>query len=228
MLKKYLPPETVQELAPEAAAEIETAAASENEALPAWLREQTLLDTESGIQYCGSPEDYVATLEIFANAYDENVAAIQKFFDAQDWKNYTIRVHALKSSARIIGAKELSGLAAALEQAGNAEDVAKIKSDTPRLCDLYAQCYDVLAPITKAEETDADASEKKQLTPEELQEVYETFQELATSFDYDSVQFVLEDLQDKEPPPEEKERYEAICQAAKKPDWIELQKLLKP
>ena len=60
----------------------------------------------------------------------------------------------------------------------------------------------------------------------ELQEVYDTFKELAASFDYDSVLFVSEDLQDKQPPPEAKEHYEAVCRAAKKPDWEPLQKLL--
>ena len=60
----------------------------------------------------------------------------------------------------------------------------------------------------------------------DLQEAYAALKELATTFDYDSVQFVLEDLQDKEPPAEEREHYEAVCQAARKPDWLALKKLL--
>lgn len=101
MLKKYLPPEKVQEVTVEDAKAEDTADAK---SLPEWLRTQTLLDTKSGLTNCGSPEDYLETLRLFAEAYEENAATIQSFFDTADWKNYTIRVHALKSSARIIGA----------------------------------------------------------------------------------------------------------------------------
>lgn len=228
MLKKYLPPEKVQEVSEEAAAASDAAA---DEALPDWLEQQALLDTKSGLTNCGSAEDYLETLRLFAEAYEENAATIQSFFDTADWKNYTIRVHALKSSARIIGASELSDLAAALEQAGNAEDAAKIQQDTPRLFELYAQCEDVLKPVlpsaaAEGEATD-DGSTKEPMTAEELQEAYEALKELTATFDYDSVQFVLEDLAGKEPPASEKEHYEAVCKAAKKPDWMELQKLLE-
>ncbi|MDY6351155.1 MAG: response regulator [Selenomonas sp.] len=195
MLKKYLPPEKVQEVTVEDAKAEDTADAK---SLPEWLRTQTLLDTKSGLTNCGSPEDYLETLRLFAEAYEENAATIRQFFDAKDWKNYTIRVHALKSSARIIGARELSELAAALEQAGNAEDAAKIQQDTPRLFELYAQCEDVLKPVlpsaaAEGEATD-DGSTKEPMTAEELQEAYEALKELTATFDYDSVQFVLEDL----------------------------------
>ena len=228
MLKKYLPPEKVQEVTAKDAKARDTADA---ESLPDWLKSQTLLDTKSGLTNCGSPEDYVETLRLFAEAYKENAATIQRFFDAADWKNYTIRVHALKSSARIIGANELSDLAATLEQAGNAGDAATIQQGTPRLFELYAECEDMLKPVLPATAADSNAADggnaKEPMTAEELQEVYETFKELAATFDYDSVQFVLEDLAGKEPPASEKEHYEAVCKAAKKPDWMELQKLLE-
>ena len=228
MLKKYLPPEKVQEVTAKDAEARDTADA---ESLPDWLKSQTLLDTKSGLTNCGSPEDYVETLRLFAEAYKENAATIQRFFDAADWKNYTIRVHALKSSARIIGANELSDLAATLEQAGNAGDAATIQQGTPRLFELYAECEDMLKPVLPATAADSNAADggnaKEPMTAEELQEVYETFKELAATFDYDSVQFVLEDLAGKEPPASEKEHYEAVCKAAKKPDWMELQKLLE-
>ena len=221
MLKQYLPPEKVEDVQPEDVADPEPAAGT---ALPAWLQAQQTLDTASGITNCGSPEDYLETLQLFTAAYDENKAAIQKCYDAKDWQNYTIRVHALKSSARIIGAGELSQLAADLEQAGNANDTAKIQADTPKLFQLYAACEDVLQPLAPAK-TDA-AAVKEPLSMADLQEAYAALKELATTFDYDSVQFVLEDLQDKEPPAEEREHYEAVCQAARKPDWLALKKLL--
>ncbi|MCI6284825.1 response regulator [Selenomonas sp.] len=225
MLKHYLPPEKVQEAAPEDADAAEDAASAE--ALPAWLKEQTLLDTKSGLTNCGSPEDYLATMKLFAEAYVENRTAIENFFDAQDWQNYTIRVHALKSSARIIGANELGELAAALEAAGNAGDIATIQAGTPRLFNLYAACIDVLQPVAPTSATGETADAKELLTPEELSEVYEALKEVAATFDYDSAQFVLEDIAGKEAPESERDHFHAVCQAAKKPDWAALRELLK-
>ncbi len=197
------------------------------EELPTWLKEQTLLDTSSGLTNCGSLDDYLETMKLFAEAYTENRKAIENFYNAEDWKNYTIRVHALKSSARIIGANELSNQAAALEAAGNAEDAATIQRDTPHLFDLYAQCIDVLRPVAPAKTASDPDGAKELLTPEELADVYEALKEVAAIFDYDSAQFVLEDIAGKEPPADERDHFNAVCKAAKKPDWITLQKLLK-
>lgn len=196
------------------------------EELPTWLKEQTLLDTSSGLTNCGSLDDYLETMKLFAEAYTENRKAIENFYNAEDWKNYTIRVHALKSSARIIGANELGELAAALEAAGNAGDVAKIQAETPRLFDLYAACINVLQPVAPADTAEETSDAKELLTPEELSEVYEALKEVAATFDYDSAQFVLEDIAGKEAPESERDHFHAVCQAAKKPDWMALQNLL--
>ncbi|WP_294158634.1 hypothetical protein [uncultured Selenomonas sp.] len=50
--------------------------------------------------------------------------------------------------------------------------------------------------------------------------------EVAATFDYDSVQFVLEDIASREPPADEREHFDAVVRAAKKPDWLLLKKLL--
>ena len=43
---------------------------------------------------------------------------LQETFDAQDWKNYTIFVHSLKSTALSIGGEKTSAAAKALEMSG--------------------------------------------------------------------------------------------------------------
>ena len=110
MLLKYLPPERVT---------TSDAGASRDEsdgALPAWLLSSeamgNVLDVEAGLQFCGSAEDYLAVLRVFQESAAEKADEIQRLFEAKDWKNYTTKVHALKSSARVIGAAELSDRAA--------------------------------------------------------------------------------------------------------------------
>ena len=56
---------------------------------------------------------------MFAESAKEKAAEIERYFEAEDWENYTIKVHALKSSARLIGAMNLSDRAKDLEACGN-------------------------------------------------------------------------------------------------------------
>ncbi len=99
--------ETAEELPAE-----DTAPVSEAEAEPCGL------DRETGLMYCGGLEEiYQRLLHMFVDLWDEKHTAIDGAFRQEDWKNYGILVHALKSNALNIGGKQLSEAAKALEMA---------------------------------------------------------------------------------------------------------------
>ena len=54
----------------------------------------------------------------FVELKPDKVKKLQATFDAQDWKNYTIFVHSLKSTALSIGGEKTSAAAKALEMSG--------------------------------------------------------------------------------------------------------------
>lgn len=64
------------------------------------------LSLGDALQNCGGKDTFILAAGAFADAIEEKSA---------DWHNYTILVHALKGSARLIGATELSAQAARLE-----------------------------------------------------------------------------------------------------------------
>ena len=110
MLIQYLPQEKIQ--SPTANQPVET---SSNEK-PAGYE---YLNVELGLSYSGDmPDMYRSILEMFCNLKDGKQAALQKSFDEADWKNYTIQIHALKSTALSIGGEKTSELAKQLELAG--------------------------------------------------------------------------------------------------------------
>ncbi len=77
------------------------------------------IDRKLGMEYSeGDADLYQDMLSMFADGYAEKSGLICKAKDEQDWKNYTVLVHALKSTALSIGAKNLSGKARAMELAG--------------------------------------------------------------------------------------------------------------
>ena len=114
MLMKYLPAEKcIRETVPVDGRKDETAAEEER---PAFLPEE--LDYAAAKQYLGTDAMIEKTLRQFAESAAEKAAEIETLFAQEDWENYTIKVHALKGSARLIGATVLSVLAAHLEEAG--------------------------------------------------------------------------------------------------------------
>ena len=190
--------------------------------LPAWLRESGL-DVNSGLKYCGSKEGYLEAVGIFHDAIDEIVRNLKYRLDTGDIKNYTIQVHSIKSSSRIIGANELSERAKRLEDAGNQGFVEEIQKDTPALLHLLTAYKDVLAPIHESDKAEADLPEIEMGT---LAEAYEAMQEIAASFDYDSMMFVFQSLEKYRIPQKEQEFFSQLKAAAKKPDWETVYKLL--
>ena len=78
------------------------------------------LDYAQAKEYLTSDELIEKTLSTFYDNLRDTTDAIERSLREEDYDNYTIRVHALKSSARLIGAEEISELAAKLEACGDA------------------------------------------------------------------------------------------------------------
>ena len=62
------------------------------------------VDVAKGINNSGDEQSYRVLLKVFYDSIDEKAKELDHYFDIGDYKSYTIKVHALKSSARIIGA----------------------------------------------------------------------------------------------------------------------------
>ena len=215
LIMKYLPAEKIQAAA-------ENSEVEENLQLPDWLSKIEGLNAREGVEHCGDVESYMDALKVFANSILAASNDIENFFNVEDWKNYTTKVHALKSSARVIGANELSERARRLEDAGNCGYIDEIKKDTDSLLELYISMEEKLSPLLQVE----DDTDKPLIDAENLAEAYEALQGAAAEFDFDTAQMVLESLAEYKIPSDEKEKFEKIKSAANKPDWEELSGLL--
>lgn len=84
------------------------------------------LDVEKGMLYCGGKEKYLNMLQLHSNSAEENRRNVESLYEQQNWKDYTITVHAIKSSMLSIGAVTLSELAKQLELAGKEGNIEYI------------------------------------------------------------------------------------------------------
>ncbi|MBQ6298743.1 MAG: response regulator [Selenomonadaceae bacterium] len=78
-----------------------------------------LINMEKGLEYsAGMTDFYKEFLLKFVSLKAEKQKKLQETFEAGDWKNYTICVHALKSTSLSIGGEKTSEAAKELEKAG--------------------------------------------------------------------------------------------------------------
>lgn len=147
------------------------------------------LDTKAALRYLGSEELFWKVLQDFYKIIDKKSALIEESYRKADWKNYTIEVHALKSAAKQIGATKLFERAAALEAAGNAENLELIKADTKTLLLEYRYYKDALQQYFEQEEP-TDKPTKEPITHRTLFTLFNQLQEAIDNLDMDGMEKV--------------------------------------
>jgi signal transduction histidine kinase/CheY-like chemotaxis protein len=105
-------------------------------------------DTDAAISYCAGDEAfYYEVLRTFADEWKDKSDAIREDFEKKDIADYQILVHALKSTAKTIGADELSDAALAQENAAKEGDIPAIESGVAALLKLYSATVDKIRKI---------------------------------------------------------------------------------
>ena len=184
-----------------------------------------------GLRNCGGAEIYMDAARNFYDAIEEKSAEIEQFAAAEDWVNYTVLVHALKSSARLIGAGELSALAASLEAAGDkaktgdASGIAEISDKTSLLLEQYRAYKPKLAPLFEvftgagnAQNQDSAKSNLPEMGADEFKDAMAALKEVISAFDFASADMILEELSGYSVPAEFEEKYSEIKKAVKAVD----------
>ncbi len=225
-LVRYLPPEkvTLQEEPDEG----EVDAAAEMTELEAFYASVPELNYGDAVRFCSNEELLKKTLEQFYRAIKPNANAIDGFLMEKDYKNYTIKVHALKSSARLIGANALSADARYLEDLGNSltqDDIKRIEGLTPKLLESYRRFLDILSPLYIEEER------ARELAPEisvsDLNEAYDAIRQFIESFDIDAIDGFVSEVRKYRIPKLEEARFALVQECVRNMDWLGLEEALR-
>lgn len=184
--------------------------------LPEFLKGIAELDTDEGLKLCGSADVYIEMLITYRNMIDGNIAEIESLRKSNNIKDFTIKVHALKSNLRMIGATQAGELAYQLEQAGNKKDIVFIDRNLLRLLERSRKIGRKLAPLEK---TVKDSAERSAVSDEQLAEVYSELRAAALAFDFDGVTRTIEKLAGFALPEKEKQRFEKLKEAADSIDY---------
>ncbi|MCR5757747.1 MAG: response regulator [Selenomonas sp.] len=225
MLLEYLPSAQLVSVAEEEhqplSAEIPAMAGSK---LPGFLAQIGELDLQAGIKNNGDEESYRESLKIYASMVDKYIKEITDYMQAGDVENATIKIHALKSTSRIIGALAIGELAQRLENAGKAGERDVLERELDGLLQRCQVLGEQLRPLLAA--GDGEDEDLPLISLEALQDIYLAMGICADNCDSLGIEELIEQVKDFRLPEEEKQRFQAIRDAADNFDFDQLASLL--
>lgn len=186
-LKRWLPREKIEKISGEDTVNPDTPLSQ-----PAASTVIEGLDTAEALRLLGSEKLLWDVLKDYYRAIQKKADKIREFEQNEDWKNYTIEVHALKSASRQIGAIELSSLAADMEKAGNEKNAALIHQYTGSMLNQYLRFKEILSPYFK--ESDSSSEAVQSITLPMLKQAFAAMHNAIDELDLDQLEEVLHEL----------------------------------
>ena len=171
------------------------------------------INVEQGISYCGDREGFREIVSIYHKEGVNRKRQLVSCFEQEDWKNYVVNVHALKSNSKGVGANELSEMALKLEMAGKENRIEYILQHHEELLQAHdellrvLECNEFLYPqknlqegedIPEEDVADGHLSEDKPaaeaLTGQPLTEVLTALKEKLSEFESEGLDDILRSL----------------------------------
>ncbi len=106
------------------------------------------INSKLGLDYCCGDETFY--LEMLRMYYDQSIEKREELislYEAENWEDYAVKVHALKSTSLTIGAECLSERAKALEQAGKKGDIDYIRKNHAELLRMHEEVCESIAGL---------------------------------------------------------------------------------
>ncbi|MCR4643172.1 MAG: response regulator [Lachnospiraceae bacterium] len=215
MLKHFLPAERLKD-----PAAIQEITEKRPDGIPVFVEQIAELDLPEGIRYSGGEEGYLEMLELFSESAEQYADGIEEAIAASDYNDAAIRIHALKSSLRIIGARDAGELAQKLEMAAKDNDLRTLNRQLESLltrCRLIGQALSRLK-----EETETKETQQKQQDEGVRRRLLEKIRECAEERDNLGIEELLAEFGEHELAPEEKTFLSKMQEAAAEYDFEKL------
>lgn len=191
-----------------------------NESRTKWYEEIPGIDPGKAMENSGSEEAFKSVLQIFYDSLGQRIQELEDFYAAENWKDYTIKVHALKSSSRLIGAMSLGDDAEKLEMAGKNDDTDYIRNNNEDFVERLKDCKRNLEPFCNSKK-DVDEHFDKIL----VKSAYETIRKAAMERDDRMIEMTLKDISEYAIPEKHQEKMNRIEIAFKRHDYEEIKLL---
>lgn len=166
------------------------------------------LDVKKGIESTGgTKEQYIKILGVFENDANRGIKNLESCLESDDFKNFAIHIHALKSALGTIGAGELSQTAKALEEASKKADKKFLTENYPKFRE------DVITLLKGLEFSGEEKQVKEKIDEGEIKQKIKQAADFIENYDLESAEKLLKILCGSEITKEEKQAVEKILES---------------
>lgn len=154
------------------------------------------LDISKGIMYCGNEENYIEILATQRDSGKEIIEQAQNLYESENWKDYVITVHGIKSSMMSIGAVKLSEMAKGLEFAGKGEDFDYIRREHAAMVHEFERVMQILGECQylPSQEENIEVTDKPEISEEEFALKLAKLENVTYEFDANKMIPILDEL----------------------------------
>ena len=183
------------------------------------------MDTGAALKLLGTEKLFWAVLKDYYQVIPRKAKLIKELEQKEDWKAYTIEVHALKSSSKQIGALELSEKALRMEKAGNEQNAELIHRCTDEMLQQYVRFIDILKPYFPEEKKDTETN--KEISADELQGFFEQIRAAMEDLDMDTALDIFNDMAELSYKEDEEALFEMLGEAVADYDVDKCEEIIK-
>lgn len=174
------------------------------------------LDLEYAYLHNKEPRDLLAVIEDFVPIADTDAATLDIFkkniSDRDNLRQYRIKVHAMKTSAAMIGALTVSSIAKLLEHAARDENTDIIETIHPIFMEQWKSLNEQLKTICSVEEHE---QELKDIDKDLLEQELTLLTQAMSEYDVDVADGIIEKLSHYRYPDEKKAVFGELAQAVR-------------
>lgn len=150
------------------------------------------INLEEAFHNCGGESIFEEALKDFYTGLESKISKLEDFYNSHDLKNYTVLVHAFKSTTRLIGVMEISAkcqLQESITQEGIETEQYKtlhseILTSLNQLKLNLKNYFDIKQPV----------QEKELITIEKFSQALNTLNELIQVFDFNSCDIIIKEV----------------------------------
>ena len=163
------------------------------------------LHVEEGIKNCGNISLFINLLGDYYKLIDLKANKLEKCLADHMIRDYTIEVHALKNTSRMIGALELSNEFLEMEECGNEGREEEIYERTPQILEKFRSYKKILEPYGRA-----NNENKKEIPTSKIITTLYELNEAMDTFDLDKADEALAELDTYKMPKELEEKMDEL------------------
>jgi len=211
VIKKWVPKDKLINISEVEKAAFSAEKKAQSKVADEWETLPELVETDVAKSFNPTFTVYKKNARNYYNNYEATCKKLNSFVANNDAKNYTITVHGLKSTSKMMGFTRLANMAEWHEHTSQGSDPSHAFSQLGELLAYYGECIKATGKVLGINEAEQEISDdSKAVSADEYAMVIERVVTAAKNFDMNAFMDLEDELEEICPPSEKKDEFAKI------------------